>query len=130
MYYIDTQKDTPTDLSQTVRYYFVLADMFFDSDIDGTENPQVRGEARATTVFLQVPTSNIEPMGGADTDEFKDYISMRIPYFHNIPDIRDALNSEELSLLRYQCLIYNEKTDEYELHTYNSVFINRFKPSK
>lgn len=125
MYYKDTEAK---DLTQIVKYYFVLAEIWFDEELDGEENPEVDGKEVPTFVFLQVPTDNLETVSDADKDEFRNYISERIPYYHYFKSLAEPLDSDFIQQARYDSLIYDSEKDRYELKRYESVFVNRFKP--
>lgn len=133
MYYIDTQVDPDheTDLTDIARYYFVLAEILFDAPIDGEDNlVDAQDQEVPTMVFLQVMTTTLDKLSDADEPGFRDFISARIPYYHHIPSLSTPLSYEFINSGKYQVLIYNGEEDAYELQSYESVFVKRFKPEK
>jgi len=114
-----------TDL---VRYYFVVAEIFFDEALDGVANEvDIDGNVVGTSVLLQVMTDKLSNLAQADDESFRETISMKIPYYHYFESLAEPVDIDFIFEAKYQVLAYDPVQDRYFLQDWEDVFINRFK---
>lgn len=122
MFYIDTKPDGPQLDVNIVRYYFVLCTIWYEESLDGQDSG-----TDGTFVLLQIPTDNLTKLSDADEPDFRDYISMRIPYYHYFESLSKALDPDFMFATKYPVLKFNNSTDMFEIVSFDDVFLNRFK---
>lgn len=98
-----------------INYYFTVAHLLHDT---------ASGDVKQT-VLLQVPQVD------DSKEDLFNWVTYRVPYFINIPNIKDDLDSDMLAeYADSEVLKYDSVSDSYSLVEFEDVFTreNKFAP--